>query len=344
MDKEKLEQRLEKLKRIDFTYTHLKCRNMMKQPNQIKIDDFKEIVFKGKGSDGLVMQAEIDFNGKKKKLKVALKMIINLNDSIINLKCANEFLILPEILQLHPNIVRKLGEFTAQPTIEMINHVDETIRDLCYYQDSNIVKHTQFFILEYYDTTLESVIKTLSWQKIKKYSVHLARGLLLLFESNIAHLDIKLDNLMISSHDDLIIVDFGVAGKVRDDGTVDIRKTNGGNLNHLSPEVITARYNNKDLPCNLQYSWELGLVIYEMITGKYPFNTYGSSIPVLIPELDLSCVPFEFHNILTKLICKAEDRISILKAWKILEMDFQEDMDDSSNSLPVNISCNMPKE
>ena len=327
-ENEKLEQQKKKTQRIDSIYTHLKCRNWMKQPiDPININDFKEIVFKARGCDGLVMEAEIMMDGKK--LKVALKMIINLGDSTLQLKrrCANEFEILPEILQLHPNIVRKLGKFIAQPTLEMINHVGESIRDLCYRNDGKIVKSAQFFILEYYDTTLESVIKSLSIQKIKKYSIHLARGLLFLFESNIAHLDIKSNNLMISSYDDLIIVDFGVAGRVRDDGTVDYRKTIGGNSNHLSPEVITARNNSKDLPCRLQYSWELGLIMYEMITGEYPFDTYGLSTPKDVPELDLSSVPVEFHDILTKLICKEEDRISILEAWKILETDFQQDMD-----------------
>ena len=61
-------------------------------------------------------------------------------------KIMNEFNILPQIQQ-HPNIICLLGSFQCLPSDEMINFVDESIRDLCFHDDSaSEKKKFQFYI------------------------------------------------------------------------------------------------------------------------------------------------------------------------------------------------------
>merc|ERR1712137_1082093 len=144
-------------------------------------------------------------------------------------QCLREFTILPPILKLHPNIIRMLGSFIGKPTREMFNHIPSGMRDLCQ-DDLGEPRSAQFFILERYETTLRSLIhqEPLTEQQIAKYAYQLSQALLFLFQNQIAHLDTKCDNLMISSTGDLVVVDFGVAGKMNEEGMVDIHSTIGG--------------------------------------------------------------------------------------------------------------------
>ena len=275
---------------------------------------FTNIQFKGKGSNGLVMICEFHLDGKI--YNVALKMLMNFSDVKISSsehrKKINEFNILPQIQQ-HPNIVCLIGSFQCIPTDDMINYVDESIRDLCF--DLGLKKKCQFYILEKYDKTLESVIHDLPGEKIVKYSLQLSSALLFLYNHNIVHLDVKSDNLMISSNDDLIIVDFGVAGIMDSDGKVQYSQTQGGNSFHLSPEVLLAKTEMRNLPCKVQYSWELGMIMFQMFCkGKFPFENYSSSFSFSENPLDLSGVPLPFHNFLSSLLCSENDRLPILEA------------------------------
>ena len=217
---------------------------------------FSDIQIKGKGSYGLVMICKFHLDGNI--YDVALKMVMNFSNSEISSsehrKTINEFNILPQIQQ-HPNIVCLIGSFHCIPSDEMINFVNTSIRDLCF-NDNGSKKKLQFYILEEYEKTLESIILDLSEEKIIKYSHQLSSALLFLYNHNIVHLDLKTNNLMISHNDDLIIVDFGVAGIMDSNGQVQYSQTQRGNKFHSSPEVLSAIVGEDDLPCKFQHSWE----------------------------------------------------------------------------------------
>ena len=280
---------------------------------------FTNIQFKGQGCNGLVMICEFHLDGKI--FNVALKMLMNYDNVEISSsehrKKINEFNILPQIQQ-HPNIVNLIGSFQCVPSDEMINYVDVSIRDLCF--DHGFKKKCQFYILEKYEKTLESVIHDLSEEKIIKYSLQFSSASLFLFHHNIVHLDVKCDNLMISCNDDLILVDFGVAGIMDSHGQVQYSQTQGGNPLHLSPEVFSAVVAQRNLPCKLQYSWELGMIMFQMFCkGKFPFENYSSSFSFSEENsLDLSCIPLPFRNFISSLLCSEKDRLPILEAHEAL--------------------------
>jgi len=307
--------------KLQKTYEHLNLRDQIPW-GRMSVSIFSSLEFLGKGGYGLVMRASVEVNGKAHT--VALKMITNMYEDAtvahVN-RCRNEFEILSNTVQLHPNIVRQVGSFSSVPTEEMISNIHPSIKDLCYRRNGNL-KSAQFFVLEHYENTLEAVISEgLTNAQAIKYSIHLARALLNLYESKIVHLDIKTDNLMVSSLDDLIVVDFGVAQKMNDDGCAVFA---AGNPNHLSPEVYSAiRSNKAQIPCRKQHSWELGVVMYEMLSGgDHPFDCYPTLRDPSNFMVDVTGIPQEFHQILKQLLCPVANRISILDAWYYLETQF----------------------
>ena len=303
-----------------WRYTHF--RDWARQAT-FNASDFKIIKFLGQGCHGLVMKCELpcNFIDKDDKILVALKMIVNYDNvetkEHVN-RTKNEHEILQNsALQLHPNIIRMLGRFASFPTEEMLQQVDKSIRDLCY-RRGGIIKRANFFLLEFYDKTLQTVIlnENPSKQMIISYAVQIARALLHLYESKIAHLDLKLDNIMISKTNDVVLVDFGCACKLNDTYETIHTFYVGGNENHLAPEILPLQNTDKRLPCKGQFSWELGVILFEMLSkGDLPWDIRSK---IELKE-KLTTIPNEFHSLLENLLCPPEKRMHIVDAWKYLE-------------------------
>lgn len=275
--------------------------------NQEKLDAtlFNDIRLVGLGCSGLVMKCSIPwlFKSKRENFIVALKMIINLfeNPTKEHIKgTVNEFNILSDSsLQLHPNIVQMLGKFSGSPTTEMLNLVHPSILDLCY-RKGNILKGAQFFLVEFYSKTLEEVIaiENPSENRKIKYVKQISRALLHLYESRIAHLDLKLNNIMINDLDEIVLVDFGCAAKL----DIDFNTVPGhlsGNREHLAPEILNKTQSVDILPCKGQFSWELGVLLFEIFSGgDLPWGTDVYSI--LHPNEKVLDEKLKLLNVLNK--------------------------------------------
>ncbi len=97
--------------------------------------------------------------------------------------------------------------------------------------------------------------------EVMDIAIQVAEGLESAHSAEILHRDIKPANLMLTGHDEVVIVDFGLA-KLAGDFTLTRPGSSLGTPHYMSPEQ--SRGERLDARTDL---WSLGVVIFEMVTG-----------------------------------------------------------------------------
>lgn len=95
----------------------------------------------------------------------------------------------------------------------------------------------------------------------------IASALSLAHKKNLIHRDVKPHNILITEDGTVKITDFGIARAVNSSTIVNGTSTVMGSVHYLSPEQ--ARGDNVDARSDL---YSLGIVMYEMLTGRVPFD------------------------------------------------------------------------
>ncbi len=102
-----------------------------------------------------------------------------------------------------------------------------------------------------------------------------ARGLQKAHEAGIIHRDLKPDNIMIDNDREPIVMDFGLAKRFNDDVQVTMTGVIIGTPAYMSPEQVEG--DSRLLgPATDIYS--LGVILYQMIAGRLPFQGSLTSI------------------------------------------------------------------
>ena len=129
-----------------------------------------------------------------------------------------------------------------------------------------------YMVMEYAQgITLKEVIKQkgkLDESTAKHLMLQILEGVGFAHQKGIVHRDLKPSNIMIDSNLDVKIMDFGIA-KVLGDRGMTKTGTKMGTLYYMSPEQVKAE---KDIDQRTDI-YSLGIIYYEMLTGKVPFNT-----------------------------------------------------------------------
>jgi len=187
------------------------------------------------------------------------------------------------------------------------------IRILDYFEDKDYI----FIIMEYINGgNLYSLIKKrrkLQEKMAKFIFKQMISALKYIHSHNIAHRDIKLDNILLDLYNGIKICDFGIGKKLNSPDQL-LTSFSGTPL-YMAPEIILSEKNNgyKGFPVDV---WSSGIALYIMLSGQLPFknNKNNKNKKNKNKELEYSIVnkePKEIENISDKakdlikgLLCK----------------------------------------
>src|SRR3989454_10511357 len=181
-----------------------------------------------------------------------------------------------------------------------------------------------YIVMEYVEgVTLRERLKDtrMKMSEVLDTAVQVASALTAAHKAGIVHRDIKPENVIVRPDGDLKVLDFGLAKLTESPAfTMDSEaatraqvKTNPGmvmgTVQYMSPEQ--ARGKEVDARTDI---WSLGVVLFEMVTGRVPFEGETSShvIVSLIesepsPLVRYSEVPAELERIVTKALRKNKE-------------------------------------
>ena len=117
--------------------------------------------------------------------------------------------------------------------------------------------------------TLKEIISengVLPWKWSVNISIQIASALEMAHRNNIVHRDIKPHNIIITEDGIAKVTDFGIA-KAVSNSTITAFGTTIGSVHYFSPEHARGGYT--DAKSDL---YSLGVVMYEMMTGRVPFD------------------------------------------------------------------------
>ena len=105
----------------------------------------------------------------------------------------------------------------------------------------------------------------LNWKETLHFATHIAKALEHAHSRGLVHRDIKPHNVMVLKNGSVKVADFGIARLMESDNSM--TKEALGSVHYISPEQAKGgRVDNRsDL-------YSLGVVMYEMITGKTPYD------------------------------------------------------------------------
>ncbi|MDE6889736.1 MAG: Stk1 family PASTA domain-containing Ser/Thr kinase [Eubacterium sp.] len=169
-----------------------------------------------------------------------------------------------------------------------------------------------FIVMEYVEgITLKTYIekkRQLSYKEAISIAIQVGRGIEAAHNKNIVHRDIKPQNIMISTEGKVKVTDFGIARAATSNT---IHSDVMGSVHYSSPEQ--ARNGFVDGKSDI---YSLGIVMYEMVTGRVPFDgdtTVAIAIQHLQEEMEsprryVPDLPISLEKIIFKCTQKSADR------------------------------------
>ncbi|KAG3051209.1 Serine/threonine-protein kinase, partial [Phytophthora idaei] len=243
----------------------------------------------GEGSFGKVYRGRRKYSGHI----VALKFVTKQGKSARDL----------ENLRQEINILRRLNHCNI---IAMMDSF-ETDGEFC-------------MVTEYAQGELFQVLEdehSLPEEEIKKIAIQLIQALHVLHSNRIIHRDMKPQNILIGSRQQIKLCDFGFARAIAHDTSL-LRSIKGTPL-YMAPELVQEKPYNYTVDL-----WSLGVILYELAVGKPPFYTdrIVSLIQMIVRD-DVeypSTMSADFQSFLKGLLNK--DPAQRLKWPKILDHPF----------------------
>ena len=173
-------------------------------------------------------------------------------------------------------------------------------------------------VMEYIEgTTLKDLIDDkgkLSNDEIESLFLQILIALQHVHEAGYVHRDIKPSNFMITNKGDIKLADFGIA---KDKNSTVFTETGiqMGTPMYMSPEQIKS---SKDVDLRSDI-YSLGIVLYEMVSGSFPFDKINLSLPeiqvcIIKEQIPITNSKWDIH--ISKATSKNEnDRFQSCEEW-----------------------------
>ncbi|OMJ75157.1 hypothetical protein SteCoe_25778 [Stentor coeruleus] len=243
----------------------------------------------GRGAYGKVFKGIDTDNNEIRAIKVIEQIIMKMNQNQGN-TAANlnrEISIMKELD--HPNILKLYESISTSNSI--------------------------YLILEYCSGGDLSKEKCISEYKVSKYLRQIISAMKVLNEKRIVHRDLKPANILLDSKNNIKLADFGFARSIKDA----LANTFAGTPFYMAPEILKVGENMNSYYDNKADIWSIGCIIYELITGRYPFQASMISEMASSIEKQLKSETFLDRKIFSPM---CHDLLS-----KILKIDTNERID-----------------
>ena len=178
--------------------------------------------------------------------------------------------------------------------------------------DSGEEDGTPFLVMGYIPGgTLKGRLKSkpLAWQESARFLAPIARALDYAHKQGIVHRDIKPSNILITDENQPMLTDFGIARILQTEETLDLTGTGMG---VGTPEYMAPEQGLGHKVDHRADIYALGIVLYEMVTGRKPFQA-DTPMAVVIKHINdplprptqfVQNLPRDVERILLKALAK----------------------------------------
>lgn len=201
---------------------------------------------------------------------------------------------------------------------EFVRKFKDEAMEVAKLSNNNIVKvydigteeNIHYIVMEYIDgKTLKEYISDAGFLSIKlalDFSIQICNALAVAHDINLIHRDVKSQNILVSNSGEIKVTDFGIA-KSSDSATITNSGKILGSAYYISPEQAKGSF----VDCRSDI-YSLGVVLYEMFTGKLPF-TQGTPVNIALQHIQVdptepielnSKLPMGINNLIIKCLQK----------------------------------------